>query len=49
MAALRFHSIAAWLPGEEASALRAAFEAEMARLYVADDRLAAGGSGSAVT
>ncbi len=43
LAELRFHSIAGWLPDEEAAALRAAFEAEMARLYdSADDRLATG-------
>jgi hypothetical protein len=34
---LRFHSIAAWLPDEEAVALRAAFETEMARLYELED------------
>jgi hypothetical protein len=30
---LRFHSIARWLPADEATALTAAFEVEMARLY----------------
>jgi hypothetical protein len=33
LAELRFHSIARWLPEEEASALQSAFEAEMVRLY----------------
>ena len=33
LAELRFHSIARWLPAAEAQGLRAAFEAEMARLY----------------
>jgi hypothetical protein len=37
LAELRFHSIARWLPEGEASALRAAFEAEMARLYESED------------
>jgi hypothetical protein len=42
LAELRFNSIARWLPAEEAAGLRAAFEAEMARLYAAEDeRLAA--------
>lgn len=33
LAELRFHSIAGWLAEGEASALRAAFETEMSRLY----------------
>jgi len=33
LAELRFHSIAGWLPPEEAEALRATFKIEMARLY----------------
>ncbi len=33
---MRFKSIAGWLPAVEADALRAAFAAEMARLYAAD-------------
>jgi hypothetical protein len=37
LAELRFNSIAGWLPAEEATALRAAFEAEMVRLYEAED------------
>ena len=37
LAELRFNSIAGWLPAEEATALRAAFETEMARLYEAED------------
>jgi hypothetical protein len=37
LAELRFHSIARWLPEEEAAALRAAFEIEMTRLYQAED------------
>jgi hypothetical protein len=37
LAELRFHSIAGWLPEEEAAALREAFEAEMKRLYQLDD------------
>jgi hypothetical protein len=41
LAELRFHSIAGWLPEEEAAQLRAAFEAEMKRLYeLADDQRA---------
>ena len=43
LAELRFHSIARWLPGGEAAELRAAFEAEMARLYAAEDELAEAG------
>jgi hypothetical protein len=39
LAELRFHSIARWLPEQEAARLREAFEAEMERLYrVEDDR-----------
>jgi hypothetical protein len=38
LAELRFNSISRWLPGKEAAALREAFEAEMARLYEAEDR-----------
>jgi hypothetical protein len=37
LAELRFHSIAGWLPDDEAAALRAAFETEMARLYDSGD------------
>jgi hypothetical protein len=37
LAELRFNGIAGWLPDEEAAALRAAFEVEMARLYEAED------------
>jgi hypothetical protein len=37
LAELRFHSIARWLPDAEAKALRAAFGAEMARLYDSED------------
>jgi hypothetical protein len=37
LAELRFHSIAGWLPEEEAAGLRAAFEAEMGRLYQLED------------
>lgn len=37
LAELRFHSIARWLPEEEAAALRQAFEAEIARLYERED------------
>jgi len=37
LAELRFASMARWLPAEEAGALTAAFEAEMARLYAAED------------
>jgi len=33
---MRFKSIAGWLPAAEADTLRAAFSAEMARLYAAD-------------
>ena len=44
LAELRFNSIAGWLPKGEADALRAAFDAEMTRLYEAEDNLRAGGS-----
>jgi hypothetical protein len=37
LAELRFHSIAKWLPEEEAAGLRTAFEAEMMRLYQLED------------
>lgn len=37
LAEMRFRSVAGWLPTGEAEALRAAFEAEMARLYEAAD------------
>lgn len=41
LAEMRFHSISrTWLPHEEAAALRAAFEKEMARLYEAEDAAA---------
>jgi hypothetical protein len=33
LAELRFHSIAGWLPADEANGLRGAFELEMERLY----------------
>jgi hypothetical protein len=33
LAELRFNSIAGWLPSDEASALRAAFQREINRLY----------------
>lgn len=36
-AELRFNSIARWLPDAEAAALRSAFDAEMGRLYDAED------------
>jgi hypothetical protein len=39
LAELRFNSIARWLPAEEAAELRAAFEAELVRLYEAEDAL----------
>ena len=35
LAELRFNSIAGWLPGDEASALRLSFQREMNRLYAA--------------
>jgi len=41
LAELRFNSIAGWLPEDEASALRAAFQCEINRLYLiaeADDK-----------
>ena len=38
---LRFNATAGWLPADEAAALRTAFEAEMTRLYEAEDRRAA--------
>jgi hypothetical protein len=41
LAELRFNSIAGWLPEDEASALRAAFQCEINRLYTIaekDDR-----------
>jgi len=41
LAELRFHSIAGWLPDAEAAALRAAFAAEMTRLYEREDEHAA--------
>jgi hypothetical protein len=34
LAELRFNSIAGWLPEHEASALRAAFQCEISRLYL---------------
>jgi hypothetical protein len=37
LAELRFHSIAKWLPEEEAAEIRAAFEAQMKRLYELED------------
>ena len=37
LAELRFNGIAGWLPEPEAEALRAAFDAELARLYQAED------------
>ena len=37
LAELRFHSIAGWLVECEANMLRAAFEAEMSRLYDIED------------
>jgi hypothetical protein len=39
---LRFHSIARWLPADEATALRGAFEVEMARLYEREEEGATG-------
>lgn len=38
LAELRFNSITRWLPDAEAAELRAAFDAEMGRLYDAEDR-----------
>jgi hypothetical protein len=43
LAELRFNSIARWLPEDEAAALRQEFDAEMARLYDAEDRRAEAG------
>ena len=43
LAELRFNSIARWLPEGEAAALRQAFDAEMTRLYDAEDRRAEAG------
>jgi hypothetical protein len=37
LAELRFHSIAGWLPTDEADALRADFQREMGRLYAIAD------------
>jgi hypothetical protein len=37
LAELRFHSIAGWLPADEAAALRADFQREMDRLYTAGE------------
>ena len=37
LAELRFNSLARWLPDAEAAMLREAFEAEMTRLYDAED------------
>ena len=38
LAELRFNSIARWLPDAEAAELRSAFDAEMGRLYDAENR-----------
>jgi hypothetical protein len=38
LAELRFHSIAGWLPDDEANALRACFRHEMSRLYFIAER-----------
>lgn len=35
LAEMRFHSIARWLPDEEAKSLRAEFQSEIDRLYAA--------------
>jgi hypothetical protein len=43
LAEMRFNSIARWLPADEAEALRAAFETEMARLYALEDERSATG------
>lgn len=40
---LRFNSLARWLPNAEAAELRDAFEADMTRLYDAEDRRAEAG------
>jgi hypothetical protein len=37
LAELRFHSIAGWLPTDEAAALRTDFHREMGRLYAISD------------
>ena len=37
LAELRFNSIARWLPDAEATELRSVFDAEMGRLYDAED------------
>jgi len=37
LAELRFNSVAGWLPDDEATALRAAFQCEMNRLYIIAD------------
>lgn len=37
VAELRFHSLARWLPEEEAKALITAFDAELDRLYALED------------
>ena len=37
LAELRFNSISGWLPEADAKAMRAAFEAEMTRLYALED------------
>jgi hypothetical protein len=42
LAELRFTSIAGWLPEDEATALRQAFDAELTRVYDAEDRRADG-------
>lgn len=41
LAELRFKGILGWLPEDEASALLAAFEAELDRLYAAEDERSA--------
>lgn len=41
LAEMRFHSVASWLPPDEARSLRAAFAAEMDRLYARHDAQAA--------
>ena len=43
LAELRFNSLVRWLPDAEAAMLRDAFEAEMTRLYDAEDRRAKAG------
>ena len=43
LAELRFHSVARWLPEEEALALCATFQAELDRLYAVLDGQADGG------